>query len=315
MKKFAAFLQLIRYKNLLFIGITQLFFYTCVILPAYQKYTGGFPLLNQNLFHWILVASILIAGAGYIINDYFDLNIDRINKPSKMVVDKEISRRWAMMLHLILSVSGLIITSYVSIELNNFLLILLNGIAVMLLWVYSTTFKKKLLSGNIIISLLTAWVLFVLFVTEINWKQGGILPSTNQALITIYKLSILYGGFAFIVSLIREVVKDIEDEVGDRKYGCRTMPIVWGINSSKVFIAVWIITLFGSLSAIMVYALINKWYYIGLYILTILLPIIANIFLKLKKAMTIADYSSLSKQIKILMLLGILSMALYFYYF
>jgi len=123
MKKFAAFLQLIRYKNLLFIGITQLFFYTCVILPAYQKYTGGFPLLNQNLFHWILVASILIAGAGYIINDYFDLNIDRINKPSKMVVDKEISRRWAMMLHLILSVSGLIITSYVSIELNNFLLI------------------------------------------------------------------------------------------------------------------------------------------------------------------------------------------------
>jgi len=113
------------------------------------------------------------------------------------------------------------------------------------------------------------------------------LPSTNQALITIYKLSILYGGFAFIVSLIREVVKDIEDEVGDRKYGCRTMPIVWGINSSKVFIAVWIITLFGSLSAIMVYALINKWYYIGLYILTILLPIIANIFLKLKKAMTI----------------------------
>lgn len=315
MKKFAAFLQLIRYKNLLFIGITQLFFYTCVILPAYQKYTGGFPLLNKDLFHWMLVASILIAGAGYIINDYFDLNIDRINKPSKMVVDKEISRRWAMMLHLILSVSGLIITSYVSIELNNFLLILLNGIAVMLLWVYSTTFKKKLLSGNIIISLLTAWVLFVLFVTEINWKQGGILPSTNQALITIYKLSILYGGFAFIVSLIREVVKDIEDEVGDRKYGCRTMPIVWGINSSKVFIAVWIITLFGSLSAIMVYALINKWYYIGLYILTILLPIIANIFLKLKKAATIADYSSLSKRIKILMLLGILSMALYFYYF
>jgi 4-hydroxybenzoate polyprenyltransferase len=315
MKKIAAFLQLIRYKNLLFIGFTQVFFYTAVILPAYQKFTGGLPLLNYNLFHWILVASVLIAGAGYIINDYFDLNIDRINKPSKMVVDKEISRRWAMMLHFILSISGLIITSYVSIELNNFLLILLNGIAVMLLWVYSTTFKKKLLSGNIIISVLTAWVLFVLFVSEINWKQGGIVPSTNQALITIYKLSILYGGFAFIVSLIREVVKDIEDEAGDRKYGCRTMPIVWGINSSKVFVAVWIIALFGSLSAIMVYALINKWYYISIYILIILLPIIANIFLKLKKATTISDYSSLSRQIKILMLLGILSMVLYFYFF
>ena len=168
MKKVAAFFQVIRYKNLLFIAITQVFFYGFVIQSAYNKFMHSLPVLNHQLFHLMLVASIFIAGGGYIINDYFDLNIDRVNKPDKMVVDKEISRRWAMMWHFILSISGLTITSYVSIQLNNFLLILLNGIAVMLLWVYSTTFKKKFLSGNIIISLLTAWVIFVLFVAEIK---------------------------------------------------------------------------------------------------------------------------------------------------
>ena len=314
MRKLIAFFQLIRYKNLLFIVLTQLFFYGFVIRPSYQKLLTNSPLLNHDLFHWMLIASILIAGGGYIINDYFDLNIDKINKPDKLIVDKEISRRWAMMLHFIMSISGLVITGYVSMKLNNFLLLLLNGIAVILLWVYSTTFKKKLLTGNIIISALTAWVIFMLFFAEINWNSGRLIPVSNLALIAIYKLAIIYGGFAFIVSLIREVIKDMEDEIGDRKYGCTTMPIVWGINATKVFVAVWIIALFGALCAIMMYALFNKWYLVSVYII-LLLAFIFNIFNNLRKAKSINDYTRLTKDVKILMLAGILSMALYNFYF
>lgn len=314
MRKPIAFFQLIRYKNLLFIVLTQLFFYGFIIRPSYQKLLSSSPFLSHDLFHWMLVASVLIAGGGYIINDYFDLNIDKINKPDKLIVDKEISRRWAMMLHFIMSITGLVITGYVSMKLNNFLLLLLNGIAVILLWVYSTTFKKKLLSGNIIISALTAWVIFMLFFAEINWKDGRLIPASNLALISIYKVAIIYGGFAFIVSLIREVIKDIEDEIGDRKYGCTTMPIVWGINATKVFVAVWIIALFGALCAIMVYALFNKWYLVSVYIL-LLLAFIFNIFNNLRQAKSVEEYTRLTRQVKILMLAGILSMALYNFYF
>lgn len=315
MSKIWSFLQLIRIKNLLFIAITQVFFYQLIIQTSYQKILGGIPLLSYNLFHWMVVASLLIAGAGYIINDYFDLNIDKINKPAKLIVDKEISRRWAMMWHFILSIAGLIITAYVAIQLNNFLLFLLNGIAVILLWVYSTTFKKKLLTGNVIISLLTAWVIFMLFVAEINWKSGSWIPASNLALINIYKLAILYGGFAFMVSLVREVIKDMEDELGDRKYGCKTMPISWGIHATKVFVSVWLIVLFGSLSAIMVYALFSAWYLLSLYIFCTLLVMIVSIFLNLKNAVAIEDYTKLTRQVKLLMLMGILSMFLYHYYY
>ncbi|MFN5439566.1 MAG: geranylgeranylglycerol-phosphate geranylgeranyltransferase [Bacteroidota bacterium] len=315
MSKIWSFFQLIRIKNLLFIAVTQVFFYQLIIQSSYQKILGGNPLLSYNLFHWMVVASLLIAGAGYIINDYFDLNIDKINKPGKLIVDKEISRRWAMMWHFILSIAGLIITAYVAIQLNNFLLFLLNGIAVILLWVYSTTFKKKLLSGNVIISLLTAWVIFMLFVAEINWKSGSWIPASNLALINIYKLAILYGGFAFMVSLVREVIKDMEDELGDRKYGCKTMPISWGIHATKVFVSVWLIVLFGSLSAIMVYALFSAWYLLSLYIFCTLLAMIVSIFLNLKNAVAIEDYTKLTRQVKLLMLMGILSMILYHYYY
>ena len=314
MLKLNAFFQLVRFKNLIFIALTQLFFYGFVVRPAYDKLLNRDPILTNSLFHWMLVASVLIAGAGYIINDYFDLNIDKINKPSRLIVDRVISRRWAMMLHFVLSIAGLVITAYVSIKINNFLLILMNGIAVVLLWVYSTTFKKKLLSGNVIISLLTAWVIFMLFFCEVNLNENGLLPDSNQALITIYKLAIVYGGFAFIVSLVREVIKDIEDEMGDRKYGCRTMPISWGVNATKVFVAVWLIVLFGALIAIMFYAMFNKWYLISVFIL-LLLMLISHIFLKLKQAKSISDYTRLSKEVKLLMLFGIFSMILFYYYF
>ena len=313
MQKLMAFFQLIRYKNLIFITLTQLFFYGFITRPSYEVLLSNSPLLSHDLFHWMLIASILIAGGGYIINDYFDLNIDKINKPDKLIVDKEISRRWAMMLHFIMSIVGIVITGYVSMKLNNFLLLLLNASSVILLWVYSTTFKKKLLTGNVIISILTAWVIFMLFFAEINWTSGSMLPSSNPALISIYKLAIIYGGFAFIVSLIREVIKDIEDETGDRKYGCKTMPIVWGVNASKIFVGVWMVALFGALVAIMVYSIFNKWYLIGLYI-TGLLVFIIQIFIKLKRANRIEDYTSLTRMVKIFMLAGILSMALYYYY-
>ena len=262
----------------------------------------------------LIFASIFIAAGGYIINDYFDLNIDKINKPSKLVIDKHISRRWAMLLHLILSVLGLMLTAAVALKLRNPFLFGFNLVSVILLWFYSTTFKKQLLSGNIIIATLTAWVVFIMFVAEVKWIPGEFFPMKSVGLTTIYKAAILYAGFAFVTTLIREVIKDIEDEIGDRKNGCNTMPISWGMMATKVFVSVWIIVLIGLLIALMIYALMQKWILLVFFIVFLLVRYLFNLIVKLISASTIHHYTAISNDLKWLMFHGIVSMTLYFYY-
>jgi 4-hydroxybenzoate polyprenyltransferase len=262
------------------------------------------------LFLLLVVASVCISAAGYIINDYFDLNIDRINKPGKLVVEKIIRRRWTILWHLGLSAIGVLLSFYVGWKNNhNFLLGIANFSCVLLLWVYSTTFKKKLLAGNIIISLLTGWVVLVLYVAEMERFFYTINdPFRVIAVLKIFKLAVLYGGFAFIISLIREVIKDVEDMAGDEKYGCRTMPIVWGLNVSKVFIATWLIVLLCSLAILQVYTLPYHWWWFVMYNVLFILAPLVYIFRKLFTATNTKDFHQLSKWVKLVMLTGILSM-------
>ena len=157
-------------------------------------------------------------------------------------------------------------------------------------------------------------MVFVLFVAEVQWLSGDLLPSSNAAIIAIYKGAILYSGFAFIVSLIREVVKDSEDELGDRKNGSKTMPIVWGMMPTKVFVSVWVIVLIWLLAAIMIYALMQQWVLIFIFIVFLLLKYLLGFISKLSKAIGNDQYAALSRELKWLMLFGILSMILYYYY-
>ncbi len=138
----AAFFKLIRWPNLVFIVLTQWLFKFCVIdkLLAKNNFAAATPL---KYFILITIASVFIAAAGYIINDYFDLNIDQINKPQQLIIGKVVSRRWAILLHIILSTSGFVISLYVALKTNMFIS-LANLLCVLLLWFYSTTFKKKL---------------------------------------------------------------------------------------------------------------------------------------------------------------------------
>lgn len=309
MKLIVAFFRLIRSLNLVFIALTQLLFQYCIIVPSLEK-AAITPLLNPVLFWLLVFSSVCIAAAGYIINDYFDLNIDRINKPDKMVVEKIINRRWAILWHLILSGIGILISFYVGWKNNHNLLLGFANIAcVALLWVYSTTFKKKLLSGNVIISLLTGWVVLVLYVAEVpRYFFAANNPDTLNALNKIFKLAVLYGGFAFIISLIREVVKDIEDMPGDQKYGCRTMPIVWGVNVSKVFIATWLVVLMAAVIILQVYVASYKWWWSIIYAIVYILIPLLYIFLKLFSARSPEDFHRLSRWVKIVMMTGIISM-------
>lgn len=307
----AAFFRLIRWPNLVFIFVTQALFYQFVVLPSHVAPGIVYDVLLKPTLFWLLTASsVLIAAAGYIINDYFDLNIDRVNKPERLVVEKLIKRRWTIIWHWILSGVGVLLGFYVSWKLRNPLVGLGNLGCVVLLWFYSTTFKRKLLIGNVIISLLTAWVIIVLYVCEFHVvaPDNPVYPFYKNLLGRIFKYAMVYGGFAFIISLVREVVKDIEDMDGDARYGCRTMPIVWGVNVAKVFAGTWLVVLTGSLIVIQLYALQTwNWIAAGYCFLLLDLPLLWTLR-KLYEAQTKSDYHRLSSTIKGIMLVGIVSM-------
>lgn len=313
MKLLSAFFKLIRWPNLVFIIITQFLFYYCILLPSFNAYDFDDYKLVPGVFVLLVFSSVLIAAAGYIINDYFDLNIDQVNKPESIVVQKIIRRRWAIVWHLSFSVAGVMAALYISWKINNYLLVLANILCVLLLWFYSTTFKKKLLIGNVIISLLTAWVIMVLYICEINLFIMHD-PGYQDAIKRIFKFAVIYSGFAFIVSLIREAVKDIEDIEGDRRYGCRTMPIVWGIQASKIYSAVWLVVVIVCLLVMQIYAVMLNWWAGVLYSLLLIVIPLLNIFRAVYRAKTSRDFHKISNTIKLVMLTGIVSMLFFLFY-
>ncbi len=307
MKLFTAFFKLIRWPNLIFIAFTQIIFFYCVVPFVYKGFQSNG--LSTNIFYSLVLASVFIAAAGYIINDYFDLNIDLVNKPTKLIIEKYIKRRWAIVLHLCLSFFGFLISCYVGYKLRNIYIPFFNLMAIAGLWFYSTTFKKQLLIGNVLISLLTAWVILVITVAEYKLNRNS---DIDKIIIPrLMKVSFLYAGFAFIISLIREVVKDMEDIQGDLKYGCKTMPIVWGIPVSKVFAGVWFIVLIGGVAVLQFYVIQLGWWLSAIYcILLIIIPLLW-ILQQLYRAQTASDFGRLSGAVKMVMFTGIISMVFF----
>lgn len=312
MKLLFAFFRLIRWPNLFFIALTQFLFYYFIIIPSLpSSYFLQQHALTPSVFYLLVIASLLIAAAGYIINDYFDINIDQVNKPAKMVVQKIISRRWAIFFHLVITFAGLVVSGYVGIKTSPFILVA-NIICAVLLWAYSTRFKKKLLSGNIIIAGLTAWTVLVIYLAtnSMLFFTPGLSTAYVSGMTRIYKFAALYAGFAFIISLIREVVKDIEDMSGDARYQCQTMPIVWGVPAAKVFVGVWLVVLIGALVILQFYILQIGWWGSTLYTLVLVIFPLVLILKRFYRAQTSAEYHAVSNLIKLVMFAGICSILL-----
>lgn len=308
MKTIASFFKLIRWPNLVFIALTQILFYFFVYTPMLKVAAKG----NQNLYFYLLViASILIAAAGYIINDYFDVQIDSINKPDKIVIGKTIKRRWAIILHWFFSGIGILLSVFVSYKTTIWSIAIVNIISVFALWVYSAIFKKKLLSGNLIIAALTSWTILVIYffvganIVSLNgWNNSYNIFDERR----FFKVALVYAGFAFVMTLIREVIKDLEDMEGDRKYDCKTMPIVWGVPASKVFVAVWIIVAATTLAIVQLYAWQSgRWIAAMYFIITLIVPLF-YLLKEFRYAITTEDYAKLSTIVKMIILAGILSM-------
>jgi 4-hydroxybenzoate polyprenyltransferase len=305
MGKLRAFLKLIRVNNLIFIALTQYLFRYCILIPVFAYY--HVPLaLNDIQFFMLSFSTLLIAAGGYIINDYFDIKIDQINKPGSLIVDRLFSRRQAMALHQLFTVAGVVISIVISWQIGRVHLILIHIVASTLLWFYSTNFKRMFLLGNLVVAFLTTLVITIVPIYEIWFFNRPVAFNTPVHLIAMFVL--IYGTFAFLVSMIREIVKDIEDVEGDAENQCRTIPVVKGVRYAKnivVFFVVLTLALAGILLAV---TLEDHNWIIFAYGLTLIVAPLVLVWFYVVRADRKSHYTLISRLVKWIMLFGILSM-------
>ncbi len=312
-------LELIRLPNLLIIAFTQYAMRYLIMEPLLPS--ASFSLQFSNLHFFLLVLSTLfIAAAGYIINDYFDTRTDRINKPDKVVVGVSVNRRTAMTLHTIFNVIGVGIGIYLSIHIGIISMSFIFFLAAGLLWFYSTNYKRQFLIGNLTVSFLTAMVPLIVVLFEIpmlNKEYGAIMLQYNSSFNYIFIWVAGFSIFAFLTTLIREIIKDTEDFEGDAAYGMKTLPIVAGISLTKtilgllitgtVFLLIFILVKFIMFSG-------ERTDYISLTYFAAFLIIPFFILLTLILiAREKADYHRASLLIKLIMLFGVMYSLVVYY--
>lgn len=231
------FLKLIRPINLAIIVLTM--------------YGVRFYILNSNSFQkidddWIdflllVVSTVLIAAGGNIINDYFDVKADRINKPEKLIITKHIGRRWAILTHWIFNGIAFSIAIYLSVKYQSLWYVFVHLVSINALWFYSMYFKRKVLIGNFMIATLTALIpLLVLIYFQVGnsfaTEHSEFVPESWTAMID-YSLIYMLTFFAFIQNIAREIIKDAQDVEGDKLIYVKSLPMIIGQKKSLLFVA------------------------------------------------------------------------------
>jgi 4-hydroxybenzoate polyprenyltransferase len=191
------------------------------------------PQLPVGLFALLVTATVFITAGGYAINDYFDRKMDRVNKPQSLIVGRLIYPRHAMAYHLFFSITGIFLGTWVAYRSGQLFLSLVFFIVSGLLWFYSTTYKRELLLGNLLVALMTALVPFLVLLFELPLLARYYGTDFHELTDSLLIWTLGFSLFAFLLNFIREIIKDAEDFEGDQAYGKRTIPVVWGMKAVR----------------------------------------------------------------------------------
>lgn len=245
-------IKILRPLNLLFLGLIEFLLYVNIITPILLKY-GLEPKANPILLASVILGSMFICAGGYIINDYFDRKIDLINKPKDIIVGKTISKQGAMRYYQVMTGIGLLLGLVPSFLMHDFTLGFIFLSVPGMLWFYSSTYKRQFLVGNIMVALASALALLLPVLVEMQALKlhydnpplsmdGLQLDYVNPIFKTLipsqlYVWSLGFAAFAFLWTLIREIIKDVEDIEGDRENECHTLAVVWGIPKARLLVS------------------------------------------------------------------------------
>jgi 4-hydroxybenzoate polyprenyltransferase len=264
-------------------------FWNLAIIALAQYFTVAFLVDPHLVLDWRLLAlsvsTVTVAAAGYIINDYYDVKIDLINKPERVVIGKSISRRYAILMHSWLSIFGVAVGTALNWKIGA-----VNFFSAFLLWLYSNNLKRQPFIGNLAIGFLTGMSILIVIL---------LYPFAAKTNIVIY------ATFAFFMTLVREIIKDIEDLKGDNTFGCKTLPILFGIRRAKQVVyaltVAFIVTVFAIHFRVEPLPMT--------YFSVLLFGPVAWLLIRLVRADTRKDFEQLSVLCKVIMIFGVLSMA------
>lgn len=277
---------------------------------AYYSVIDVFP--SSHIFVLFVMSLIFIAAGGYVINDYFDVETDKFNKPDRTLIPNVFSYKEVKLFYVVLTFIGLVAGLVSSIMLLNVKFYMLFTVIVLitcLLYSYSSVYKRKLLVGNVLVSLLVAMVAFLPYLFEVLYLSDNlIMLSTCKDLVkNIIYFVLIYTVFAFLLTFIREVIKDVEDADGDGKTHCRTIPVIYGLSKTKILLYTLVSFLLVLLS---IYGLIL--FELELYMAFSCIAVVGLfsllLIVKIYKAKEYKEFTRMSTLAKIMMFIGLLSM-------
>ena len=269
--------------NLIIVFLTQYLFYYKFILPDLSSSSES-ALYPSLLIPFIIVTTLITAG-GYYINDYFDFEADIINGKKNRLKNKS----GYLILYTAVTLIGLFMSTWIALEVGEILYSLIYVFAVGVLYWYSVWLKGNGIIGNITVALFSALVIPVLLFAERNYLEQ------DDAI----RYGLVLSIFIFFISLVREVIKDMEDINGDRETGLKTLPIRAGIERSKVFCSINLVFFIGIFLGVLFYFDLNS-YQLVASVLMVLLPVVVLIYLILRSHSK-ASFKKLSIYTKVLM--------------
>lgn len=264
-----------------------------------------------SLFYWqyslLVFATVLIAAGGYVINDIFDQETDEVNKPEKAIIGKHISESKAYTIYASLTITGVACGFVLANSVSHPNFAVLFVLIATLLYFYASSLKQIAVVGNIVVAALLAFSVIIIGIFDI-------VPNTfdiNRAQMGLaFSILFDYAKFAFIINLVREIIKDIEDINGDNSQGIRTLPII--IGTKKTVIIAFILLLIPTLYLFYYIndnLFANDLYYSILYLLTLVIAPIIFCLIKIVNAKEKSDFHFISQLLKWIIFFGILSVA------
>lgn len=294
------YFQLVRYKNLILLAIMQLVFRFGFFKPNAISLA-----LNNFQYALLILSTVLIAAGGYIINDIFDQDTDAINKPKKNTIGTLITEAKAYNLYVALNIIGVGIGFYLSNIVEKPSLATLFILCAALLYFYATTLKQIAVLGNIAVAFLLGFSVIIIGAFDLY-------PVTNednqQQMATYFSILWDYAKFAFVINLIREIVKDIEDYHGDKSVGINTLAVVIGIKKTSLIAAIllWLPIAY-LLYYTNTYLMQNYLYYATLYMLAFVIAPLVFCSVRLFSATDKKEFSVISTILKWIIFFGIIS--------
>jgi 4-hydroxybenzoate polyprenyltransferase len=291
------YLKLIRFKNLVVMVLIQYLIRFTLIIPSYSKEN----VLSEFYFALLLFSILLIVGAGYTINDYFDIKVDSENKDEHVIVGRTIKRRIALVIHLILTSVGLILGFYIAYKINQFVISIILIVCAYILWVYNLKLKRIFFLANIIVAGLSA-----IFVTSIAILEILLNYNHKASIDNITTLTVI-ATFAFILSLMHEIIKDIKTGEGDEKFMIKTLPTEWGLLKTKEFLK-WLSIITAFIISVITITKFKTNITATLYAFILLIGPLFLLNIWVYKAQNTMDFERISKLNKFIIFAGIMSM-------